>query len=288
MLIGAWCWWLLLGKHKVDANEILTEVRNHPETTARIFDHLWELAVEGGIESDPRIFSDIAHDAGMIIGDQGIDLVTAFSYCGTSFKQACMHGVIMEYIDRMHMHNNSVPEMLYLCDVFSDSLSKRNCYHGVGHEFAATMHGTLIQTLSFCKNLHPEESMESACESGVLMEYSKEPTEFKELPCKDLPDEFKRVCYASEGSYQQYYPGQKEFFASYQYCSAVPKQYVLSCMLGVSERALMATAKNADRAYAFCLENNILQDICLDSLISVSKTQFHDETLAKTLAEYGK
>ena len=59
-------------------------------------------------------------------------------------------------------------------------------------------------------------------------------------------------------------------------------------MLGVSERAIIATAENAERSYALCssLLSNEAEAKCLDSLISVSKTQFDNKILTSKLEEY--
>jgi len=279
-------------------SEILTAIDKDPAQTDAIFSGLWQLAIDGRITDDPRIFSDIAHEAGMQLAEKNIDLKQAFQYCGSSFKQGCMHGVIMEYVDNKYHGDVDVQTLKKICEGFDDPLSKNNCIHGLGHELAAKVTKNLSDVLDLCEEISTDKSAESACESGVLMEYSKgtagsgqhshEPVGQKELPCRDLPDKYQEVCYVSQGSYGQYNPGQQDFVKSYEYCSSIPEAYVQHCMLAVSERAVMAAAENIVQLNDFCeeIKDPKNKKMCQDSLISVSKTQFDDKNFSDSLETY--
>jgi Trm5-related predicted tRNA methylase len=58
-------------------------------------------------------------------------------------------------------------------------------------------------------------------------------------------------------------------------------------MLAVSERAIIATAENAEKALTLCEELKKDEiNHCLDSLIQVSQTQFDNPELTSQLIDY--
>jgi len=276
--------------------KIYEEIDHNPEQTGPLFDAFWHLAVSGDIEDDPRIFSDMVHEMGMVLVQKDISVGDAFSYCGESFKQGCMHGVIMEYVD-VHYQNDIGPGgLIEICDDFENVMENDNCLHGVGHMLAAKIDSPLESVLGECERAESSLREVRACESGVLMEYSKgdagsgfhshAPTGSIELPCDTVDESYKSVCYGSAGSYRQYHPNQEPFFSSYTFCASALAPYDFHCMLGVSERGIIATAKDPARTYNLCdgLDGKA-RSLCVESLVQVSRTQFGDEYLAGGLEE---
>lgn len=275
-------------------SKILKAIDQNPDQTDTILTGLWKLSIDGKISEDARIFSDVAHEAGMLLAEKNIPLLRAFSWCGESFKQGCMHGVIMEYIDRNYPGEVESKKFQSLCKTFSNPLFKNNCLHGVGHELAAKGKKNLVSVLKLCQNIARDQIEKSACEGGVLMEFSKgtmgsgqhshEAVGKMDLPCDKLPENFKMVCYGAAGSYRQYNPGEEKFSTTYNFCTSIPSSYIFQGMLGVSERVILATAENAGRALAICRDlSEDQQKMCLTSMIQVSKTQFANQSLTNTL-----
>ena len=154
------------------ANKILAEIDKNPSETDNIFTGLWQLAIVGKLQEDPRMFSDITHVVGMMLAEKDINLVRAFSFCGKTFKQGCMHVYVMESVDHKYPQDVDVKTLKNMCEVFTDPVYKNNCIHGVGHELAAKIKENLPTVLELCKNFTSKDA-QYACESGVLMEFTK-------------------------------------------------------------------------------------------------------------------
>lgn len=279
-------------------SQILTTINDYPKETNNIFTGLWKLAVDGKISDDPRIFIDAAHEAGMMLESAKISLPKAFTYCGTTLKQGCMHGYVMEYIDDTYPKQINPKTLKTICEQIHDPLSKINCIHGLGHGLAAKLKKDLTTVLDTCSEIAQTPIEFSACESGIFMEYTKgtagsgrhthEPIGTISLPCPQLPDKYQRTCIASEGAYRQYNQGHEDFKTTYNYCFSNKPEYVPSCLMAVSERAIMSTAENADKAIALCnqLDQKEQISLCADSMVKVSKTQFDNKNLTAKLQEF--
>ncbi len=258
--------------------KIISYISSFPAETGNVFATFWETGKSGKLSDDMRIFSDIAHKAGMVLANSDISLDKALSFCGTTFKQGCIHGVIMEYIDNKYPSEIEASTLFDFCGTVSDEnyIIYINCLHGVGHILAAKSRDSIQSILGLCDPLSAEESF--ACASGVLMEYSKgtagsgahahTPVGKKELPCVELDDEYKSVCYASAGSYRQYQPGQEDFSKSYNFCLNSPEEYIDDCLIGLSERAILASAENQEKLNDICaeIENQDARFACVDSI----------------------
>ena len=236
--------------------KIISHITRFPSETGNIFQIFWELEKKGKLTDDPRIFSDIVHEAGMSLIDSGLPLDKVLSFCGTTFKQGCIHGAVMEYIDTAYPSEMNPLILFDMCHTISqDHTIYINCLHGIGHELAAKSKAAIQDIVHMCDPLSYEDRF--ACASGVLMEYSTgttgsdfhshTPIGKKELPCSDIDDTYKAVCYAGAGSYRQYEPMQESFSKSYEFCFHVPKEYVQHCMIGLSERAFLAAAENQEK-----------------------------------------
>lgn len=248
-----------------DEAAILAYVTAHPEKTHRLFSGIQKLVASGEWEIDGRTFSDTAHDAGMSLIQQGIPLKQAVMWCGDTFKYGCVHGAVMEYIDTTYPGDIG-KGMLVTCDQFQSrwdpaDLVYLNCLHAVGHSFVAHNGGTVETTLDMCSSYLSTGSEISVCGSGVYMEYSTgerglgyhshQSVGSIALPCTDdrstttgstiqliTLDNFNwlPICYASSGSYRQYYPDQEPWDETFAYCATLPERYQDDCELGVMDR----------------------------------------------------
>jgi len=268
-----------LGTDRVNClnNKIISYISKYPDRTGKIFETFWDLEKSGKLSDDPRIFSDTAHEAGMILADNNISIDKALIFCGTAFKQGCIHGAVMEYIDGKYPSGIEESKLFDLCrTISSENHIYINCLHGVGHELAAKNKTPIQTVLGLCGSLSDEERF--ACESGVLMEYSKGTAGSgmhshmligkKDLPCSELDEKYKSVCYASAGSYRQYEPAHEEFSKSYNFCFSIPKEYTNDCLTGLSERAILASAENQQKLNIICekLESEDNKSACIRSI----------------------
>lgn len=240
--------------------KILSETRKHPESSARLFRDFAYLLKTHYFQDDPRIFSPIVHLVGMDLFTQGTDPLRAFRYCGENFKQGCLHGYIMEYLEHMP-HENDPSIMLKVCNFSKNNESHyANCIHAVGHEFSATTPGSILLALQKCKKA--PLNVFSACTSGVFMEFSTGihgtgghshlPTGSIELPCSKLPVEFMPTCYISTGAYRQYTPDKETFSESATFCASIPEKYQGHCMLGLAEKIYTAAAEDIHASKKIC------------------------------------
>jgi hypothetical protein len=278
-------------RHTCYTEHILLTAEHQPAQTGRVLNGLRQLSVDGRLQDDPRGYSDVAHEAGMLLEYKKVDIQTAYADCGYSFKAACMHGYVMDEVDDHYPGDAGLQKALGLCTVFKDFPEKSNCIHGLGHEIAARTTAGLGAALDRCGVFSPD--MQPACQSGVMMEYTKGtagsghhshlPVGRLKLPCPDLAQNYQAVCYSASASYRQYYPNEEAFATTYDYCTAAPSQYVVGCMMGVSERVIIATAENGAKARAVC---NALKDqktTCLKAMIATSKQQFTSPKLTNEL-----
>jgi len=243
------------------SEKIISYVSKSPEKTGDLFESFWQLEQGSKLSDDARIFSDIAHLAGMALVDK-MTIHEVLHACGTAFKQGCIHGAVMEYIEHQYPREVVNNDLFRFCDEITggQEVLYLNCIHAVGHEFAAKNKIPLPAIVTFCDPL--SGVVQDACVSGALMEYSKgevglgehshAPIGSVELPCRELDEKYQEICYASAGSYRQYNPNQEAFQTSYQFCTDAPFQYRDACIMAVSERALMATALHAERLELIC------------------------------------
>lgn len=232
---------------------IVGYVSQHPEDTNTVFTGFYQLVRSGDLAVDARIFSDPAHQAGMTLLQQGVDFDQALIWCGDRFKGACRHGVVMEYADT-YLSGEISSQNFVLCDDMPTT--ELDCIHGLGHSIVShTSSQSLEDALLVCGELL-DSSAQSACASGVLMEYSTgemglgrhshEPVYTLPLPCKKLTadsDYWGAICYASAGSYRQYYPNQESWSDSFAYCDSIKSiSFSKVCHDAVYERLLLSVA----------------------------------------------
>ena len=250
----------------------------NPSTIGAVLSGFWHLEQDSKLDDDPRIFSDIAHIVGMKLADKGFSPKQAVAYCGSSFKDGCLHGAIMEYIDSKYPNRIDPTALFKMCNDFESlgTLAETNCFHAAGHELQAKNFSTLNTTLGLCSILSTVNTL--ACQSGVLMEYSKgnlgtgKHAEMSAgsaaIPCPQLDGKYKSICNLADGSYRQYIPGREDFLASYTYCSGVEAGYLFDCMVGVSAQLLYSKAENYPEATSVCqsIANASIKSGCTASL----------------------
>jgi hypothetical protein len=200
---------------------------------------------------DLRPLSETAHYVGMELSGLHVDLRQALRDCGYAFKAACMHGFVMERLDREPGRQSARGLISFCQPVKDESGYYENCLHGVGHELWARTRLSLNGALDLCDPLHSPADR-SACWSGVLMEYSKggartgrhshAPAGRRLLPCGSVAARFQEVCTYAQASYRQYVPGWESPRTTYDRCLAAPHAERLTCMTLVSERLRIAQA----------------------------------------------
>ena len=255
---------------------VLEYAYRHPQTTGALLGYVSEHAAHGGRNVDLRRLSDTAHYAGMELAARHLGLGQALGDCGDAFKAACMHGFVMDKLDRAQLPRAGlVRGLLDFClPVKHDSGYFENCLHAVGHELWARTRLSLNDTLALCDALQRATDL-TACWSGVLMEYSKDdpvrgrhahtPAGKRTLPCGSLASRFQAVCTYAEASYRQYIPGWEPPRVTYERCAAAAPAYRLRCMTLVSERLLIARAGSARLADSVCAQLPSDRALCLRS-----------------------
>lgn len=256
---------------------------SNPSTIGFILSAFWQLEQKGILHDDPRSFSDIAHMVGMKLIDKNIPLSTAIKYCSIDFKQACLHGAIMEYTDKTFASKIQPITLFSICNNIADKsdLIQNNCFHAAGHELQAKDFTTINATLDQCDTLSVRNAY--ACQTGIFMEYSKGnmgsgkhskiSTGTTRLPCSEVNNKYKSTCYTSEGSYRQYTPGQESFSQSYTFCSTVESNYSQACMEGVSGQLIFSTAGDYSKAETVCqgLDAESIRKACISTLAVYKK-----------------
>jgi len=235
----------------------------HPGETATLLHYVAVHGRDGERVVDLRLLSATAHYVGMELSVLPLTLRQGLGDCGDAFKAACMHGFVMERLDRTHAHGSPLIRGLlgYCRAVQGDTDAYANCLHGVGHELWARTRLSLARTLELCDRL-PGASGRSACWSGVLMEYSEgnpvkgrhghRPAGRRPLPCGALAARFQPTCTYAEASYRQYVPGWESPRTTYARCDTAAPAYRFGCMTLVSERLLIARAYEPQLADAAC------------------------------------
>lgn len=244
---------------------IVKHTRQRPADAVPLFHGLLGLKRSGRIPDDGRVFSEASHAIGMQMIDDGASLQQALEWCGSGFLQGCIHGAVMEHIDRTQGGAPLLSEAFRLCDQFDSRHDLRrikylNCIHALGHEVVAQTSQPIETSLSVCDRL-PEE-VGPACASGVFMEYSKgdsgrgfhndEPVGDVPLPCDDVADRWRGICHAGEGSYRQYASGQESWDETLKHCDGVPAGYRIDCARGAITRLYLSTAYDIGEARRSC------------------------------------
>jgi hypothetical protein len=252
----------------------------HPQATGTLLSYVFVHAREYRRRADLRPLSETAHFAGMELAALPLTLPQALSDCGYAFKAACMHGFVMERLDYKRVSPTElVHSFLSFClPVQSNTGYYENCLHGVGHELWARTHLSLGGTLALCDAVHGEAD-QSACWSGVLMEYSKgerakghhshTPAGKRNLPCTSLAPRFQQTCTYAEASYRQYVRGWEPPSTTYERCTTAPPAYILGCMTLVSERLLLAQSGSDQLATAACAHLRSGEGICFRSIAAL-------------------
>lgn len=249
---------------QTDRTECLTEkilayADEHPEKLGGFFADVATMLKEGSIPDDPRTLSPIVHATGMELAHNDVEPEDAFEWCGTSFKQGCMHGFMMEYVELLPSAVR-VGEMFPLCDFASaNRLWQRNCIHAIGHEIAAKLPADLPTLLEACDGA----TFGQDCASGVMMEYSTgnhgtghhshQRTGVLALPCAEVQERYQTTCYATDAAYAQYLPGGESFDATATRCMNVPSTFRHACMLGLVEKMFTAAAEDMHETEGSCL-----------------------------------
>ncbi len=262
--------------------QITTYSSYFPKETRNIFDEFWKLEKDGMLSDDSRIFSDIAQNAGVALIEKDVSLDKSLLYCGTTFNGECIRGAVMQYVDTEYPSDIEPQKLFKLCQsVSKDRDTYLNCLHGVGHELTAKNDLAPRDVLDLCGSLSGEEL--SACTSGALMEYSKGaagsgshsdlPVGKIELPCIDLKDRDQSVCYSSAGAFRQYEPKQEDFSKSYDFCFISPKEHINDCVMGLSERVLLATNESQKKINAICMDvsSKEIERACIKSIQRLKK-----------------
>jgi hypothetical protein len=268
-----------------------------PDSASGMLMGFSKLLQSGAIKDDPRLFSPIVHEIGMTLADNVPDLKKPMSLCNFDFRGACVHGVVMEYIDDRYAGAN--PATFFgLCNNAVDDkgspdgyLEYMNCIHGLGHEFAAKINGSLSDMLAPCETLAVQYQDE--CTSGVFMEYSKgaagegrhsdAPVGTKELPCADVQPNFQSSCYTSAGFYRQYEVTSESWTASYTFCSTMPAAHQNDCFGGVLSALLFSNGGDQQKSLAVCNSlSPLIKEIAFIRLaLSESIRPFAGSNLAK-------
>lgn len=238
--------------------ELLDYANKNPDKTGKLLTYIYHNARHEK-PIDLRLLSEFSHHAGMVLASKQLNLSEAAQACGSSFKGGCLHGFVMDRLDDETFDPDQITTMNDYCIPLKKSGQMNsfymNCLHGVGHEFWAKGHTDLNHALAFCDNL-VRKDYKYACWSGVIMEYSKTGTSTghhshamtadKDVPCQGLDAKYQQICYTSQGSYRQYYPGKENIEVTYKYCASVPSGYTISCKAAATDRLKLAVGKSVD------------------------------------------
>ena len=235
----------------------------HPHETAALLNYVALHGRDGEPAVDLRLLSSTAHFVGMELSVLPLTLRQGLGDCGDAFKAACLHGFVMERLDRVSGRGQALVRTFfsYCQPIRHDGNEYDNCLHAVGHELWARTHLRLNATLRLCTPL-PTAHDRSACWSGVLMEYSEgnpvkgrhghRPAGRRPLACTPLAPRFREACTYAEASYRQYVPGWESPRTTYARCDTAAPAYRFGCMTLVSERLLIARAYAPQLADATC------------------------------------
>lgn len=257
--------------------KVLSIAQENPSSLKSLFQDFADLLKDGTLTDDPRLFSPLIHDLGMELAFQKIPPEEAFGLCPLNFKAGCLHGVVMGYLDEVESTDPLI--LASFCDFAkTDSLTYKNCIHGVGHELTAKVRAPLNEIVTQCKTL--DTSLLSACASGVFMEYSTGVNGLGHhtheaqigsiiLPCEEVDSEFKSTCYSSLTSYRQYLPEVESFKETALHCEKALEMYKESCMLGLAEKIYTASAEDLTKAERTCETLSSLRESCVLNLQAI-------------------
>ncbi len=248
---------------------VLAIVKREPLQGGDLIDELWTLSKNGTFTGDPRIFSPIAHDVGMAMIDSQIALNNTIQSCGQAFKDGCIHGAVMEYVEKSYPKSQK-NQFIGICNkMYSNNEIQEwqyaNCIHGIGHILEARTTTSLPTTIELC-NYFPN-AYRGACASGVFMQASEGSANDDELmpgmnmdavvgtanfDCSSISTDYQPICYSSAGSYRQYEANSESWQDSFTFCLQVPTLFQNDCMAGLDERLLISTADNQQKALEVC------------------------------------
>jgi len=240
-----------------------------PKVADEFQQSLLKLVAQGKVSNDAREFSDLVHDLGMQIASSNLPLSDKLKACGSTFKYACFHGILMQEMESM-----SVGDLVDFCagSLFTSLPAWRaNCLHAFGHTLATREPGGLVAAAKSCNYDNASDLM--ACVSGVLMEYSRgglgksehshEPVYTVPLDCSDFSDyDYQRVCFASVGSYRQYAANFEDFTTTAEICNAAG-EFAQVCQQASWERLFLARGYSQSKSIEKCAElPSELNDAC--------------------------
>jgi hypothetical protein len=230
---------------------VLQYAYEHPQAAGAVLSYIADHARDDDAGADLRPLSETAHYVGMELSARHLGLARALADCGYAFKAACMHGFVMERLDREPGLRSARGFLSFCQPVKDDTGYYENCLHGVGHELWARTRLSLSGALDMCDPVHSSADR-SACWSGVLIESSKggprtgrhshAPAGRRLLPCGSVAARFQEVCTYAQASYRQYVAGWESPRTTYARCLAAPQAERLTCATLVSERLRMARA----------------------------------------------
>ena len=233
--------------------KVASYLKIHPDKTGAVLTYVYQHARDGH-PLDLRLLSDLAHETGMVLSNSNVGLHQGLLYCGESFEGACMHGFVMERMDNVQLAQNvMINKFLNYCDTLNSTSLYPQCVHGVGHELWAKTNLSLNGSLQLC-NKFTALPIIQACQSGVLMEYSKgaisrghhshTPAGKIELPCANLSLSYHGICIVANAYYKQYVPGWEPAVATYERCSKVENSYQIACSIEVTKRLELSEGGN--------------------------------------------
>jgi len=262
-------------------NKIYAEVKNNPQAAGKLLKEVWSMP-----NVDLRTFSPMAHNVGMQLIESKLDIPTSIAYCGHSFKDACIHGVVMEYLDNTYPGLVSPNKFIGVCDSLRariTDLQYKACVHAIGHELRAKTASDNNQVIKLCDYF--ELAYRNACGSGVLMEastgnqgsghHSESDTGAVGFECRAIPVGYQHTCYASAGSYRQYAVNSEPWEKTFAFCMSAPIAERPFCFEGADERLLMSKAgdKNAASGVCYLLPREEQKDCLMVTLMSLQSLE---------------
>ncbi len=243
-------------------NKVLSKLDQSPSSAGDLLYAIWRAPQTNNLIVDLRAFSPLAHEVGMELANKNIALEGAINYCGHSFKDACIHGVIMEYIDKNYFGNTPASDFIGLCNSLSlNERQYKNCAHAIGHELRAKVLGSDTAIVVLCDYF--KNQYRFACASGVFMEastgnsgtgyHSHAAVGKTSFDCLKILLDYRHICYSSAGSYRQYEASREPWQETFKFCSHAPKIYQADCFAGADERLLMAKSGRQAEAEKVCI-----------------------------------
>lgn len=159
-------------RNKCLRNEIMNYVKINPKDSGKVLEIFENEFLDISNEKEVDFLINFVHDIGMYFVWNKISVYDSFQYCGVSFMQGCIHGVVMQYADDFNVIEKNL--LVELCDNNSlNSVVYLNCIHGVGHVLASKNKINIDNVTKFCDGFEDWRE-KTACGSGFFMEYSKD------------------------------------------------------------------------------------------------------------------